>query len=704
MTTGYLLAANAVAITCVVLAWRRRAWLVAAGLALIALWFASQLAERTPTWLLVAVGLFAAGLVWHRFTRTSATVTRWGARIRRKSGVASTVDVVRVGSGVAMRRKAATVRPSLTPSGRWARWWQLVALPTCEVGLQLCRVGLLRVWISVEDVLVVFGGPRTGKTQYLAGRIVDAPGAVLVTSTRTDLYEITAALRSGRGPVYAFNATGLAGLPSTITFDPLTGCTDPVTAAERAADMLGAVATSTGRGGSGEREFWDAQARRVLAALLHAAALGGASMRDVHAWVSDPDAGYADITALLRRSPEKAFETDVAQFVTTNSRTRTSITSSVMPALAWLAHPAAAAAAIPGPAGFDVAELLESRATVYLAGWGGGPGRTAGLRTDRTHRPPSPHPGRSAAGRPARPRTHPWARRGGADRTRSIAALDRRHGRPGRDDRRRVPVPRPAAREVRRRGRCGDPEQRRRDPAVRRHPRPRRPPVLVHSGRRTRRARPQHGCARLPVHPHRPEGGGAGARAAGEPASRAGGRLPAWDAAGDRAGRAGPPPPRHPHHTLRSGAVVGSTAGTARPASRPVPPALPCRGARSFDERRPVGDPGRMDRHPRRDGRRRLGRDGPVVVMAARDDIPSIREIADLTRRLRTLSTAGRDADPTERAAFLADKAALIARIEAANHRAVTSDDVHPDAAEAAAESHSGERAAITDDGEEWSR
>src|SRR4051794_20024551 len=368
MTTGYLLTTNTVAAGCVVLAWRRRAWLVTAGLALLELWFARQLAERIPLWLGAVVVLLAVGVAWHRFTRTSATVTRWGARTRRKSGVASTFDVVRVGSGVAMRRKAATVRPSLTPTGRVARWWQLLALPTVEVALQLCRVGLLLVWISSEDVLVVFGGPRTGKTQYLAGRIIDAPGAVLVTSTRTDLYETTASLRARRGPVYVFNAVGLAGLPSTITFDPLTGCTDPVTAAERAADMLGAVTTGGGRGGSGEREFWDAQGRRVLAALLHAAALGGLSMSEVHSWVSDPDAGHQRISGLLRRSPEKAFETDVAQFVSTNSRTRTSITSSVMPALAWLAHPAAAAAAMPGPAGVDVAELLASRATVYLLG------------------------------------------------------------------------------------------------------------------------------------------------------------------------------------------------------------------------------------------------------------------------------------------------------------------------------------------------
>ena len=39
-----------------------------------------------------------------------------------------------------------------------------------------------------------------------------------------------------------------------------------------------------------------------------------------------------------------------------------------MPALEWLNHPAAAAAATPGPAEFDVAELLATRATVYLLG------------------------------------------------------------------------------------------------------------------------------------------------------------------------------------------------------------------------------------------------------------------------------------------------------------------------------------------------
>ena len=49
--------------------------------------------------------------------------------------------------------------------------------------------------------------------------------------------------------------------------------------------------------------------------------------------------------------------------------------------------------------------------------------------------------------------------------------------------------------------------------------------------------------------------------------------------------------------------------------------------------------------------------------MTRRADEPTIAEIADLTRRLRALSAAGRDADPAERAAFLADKDALLNRV-----------------------------------------
>ena len=56
------------------------------------------------------------------------------------------------------------------------------------------------------------------------------------------------------------------------------------------------------------------------------------------------------------------------------------------------------------------------------------------------------------------------------------------------------------------------------------------------------------------------------------------------------------------------------------------------------------------------------------------DTTPSVAEIAALTARLRALSNAGPDADPQERARFLADKDALLARIAAAGARAARPD------------------------------
>ena len=345
--------------------WRRGSRVLAVVIAVVAVLPAATL-SRSLSWPeLTVVVLLVVVLGWIRWTRTSAIVTRWGARSRRKAGVASTLDIARVGSGPAVKRRAAVVRPSLghpsrRPWLRW-RWWRLSAV---EVGVRLCRAGLLNVWSSVEDVTLVFGGPRTGKTQWLAGRVLDAPGAVLVTSTRTDLLELCEPLRVGRGPVYVFNAVGLADVASTVTFDPLTGCTDAVIAVERATDMLAAT-TRASQGG--DREFWEAQARRVLAALLHAAALDARPMRDVLGWVADPERARREVPVLLRRAADPAFEQDALQFVQTNDRTRTSITSTIMPALGWLTSPAAAAAA-GRSSSVDVAELLAARGTVFLLG------------------------------------------------------------------------------------------------------------------------------------------------------------------------------------------------------------------------------------------------------------------------------------------------------------------------------------------------
>lgn len=308
--------------------------------------------------------VLVVGIWWSRRSGSAGRVTRWSARSNRRDGVASVWTIWRTAGRHAMRKKAKVLKPSLAAASLWVR----LRTPTRAYATPLARVGMQTLYSPVEDVTVRIGGPRSGKSGELAGRILDAPGAVIATSTRTDLLELTGPVRSKRGPVHVFNPAGLGDVDSTISFDPLTGCQQPATATARAADLLSGTSSP---GSDGDREFWADQARRVLASLLHAAALGGSSMRDVLAWVSDPDAHAGEVTRLLRRSEEAAYESNGAQFLALNDRTRSSICSTIMPALGWLTDATAAAATQPASgsdSGFEVAQLLAEHGTVFMLG------------------------------------------------------------------------------------------------------------------------------------------------------------------------------------------------------------------------------------------------------------------------------------------------------------------------------------------------
>ena len=161
-------------------------------------------------------------------------------------------------------------RPSLP-------WWARLILPVTTYAVRLGRAHFgRRVIASMEDQTLVLAAPRTGKSGWLADRIIDHPGAVVTTTTRTDLYENTALLRGRVGILHVFNPEGIGGLPSTFRWNPLQDCDEPAVALQRAVAFTAATESK----GLHDMTFWIGKAASVLASLLHAAALDGRTMAD----------------------------------------------------------------------------------------------------------------------------------------------------------------------------------------------------------------------------------------------------------------------------------------------------------------------------------------------------------------------------------------------------------------------------------------
>ena len=97
------------------------------------------------------------------------------------------------------------------------------------IGFQLGTSRGIRCYSSIEDSVVVLGPPRSGKGLHLKfPMILDAPGAVLTTSTRPDNLPVTLRHRSRTGPLAVFDPQGLApGIPSATRWSPVCECRDP---------------------------------------------------------------------------------------------------------------------------------------------------------------------------------------------------------------------------------------------------------------------------------------------------------------------------------------------------------------------------------------------------------------------------------------------------------------------------------------------
>lgn len=320
-------------------------------------------------WLVVTALLGAvAAVAWGVWSVVGRVRHRSSHDPHKIQGVATRRDIDVVASKKALVRRGRTLRPSIDDPR------------PADVGYLLGRSCGREIWASVEDSILVIGPPRSGKGLHLViNAILDAPGAVVTTSTRPDNIVATVATRKERGPVAVFDPQHLTvGLPGVnghgVRWSPIRGCEHPLTAMIRASGLASTTGLSSGGVESGG--FWEGKARSALQALLHAAAIEQLPTRALFEWSLSPSAA-ADAVGILASRPEAAggWADALDGMINSDPRTRDSIWMAVSQALAALADPAVLRAVSPEPdEGFDPSSFLVENGTLYLLATGAGAG------------------------------------------------------------------------------------------------------------------------------------------------------------------------------------------------------------------------------------------------------------------------------------------------------------------------------------------
>ena len=308
------------------------------------------------------------GLGWTMWVLVSRVRHRSGHDPSCIQGTATKRDIDDTASERALLRRGQTLRPSLTrPTAR-------------EVGYLLGKSRGRGIWASVEDSILVIGPPRSGKGLHLVvNAILDAPGAVVTTSTRPDTLAATIRARHHAGPVALFDPQRLtSGLTDAhdvaVRWSPIRGCEDPLTAMIRATGLASSTGLSAGGAESGG--FWEGRARAVIQALLHAAALDRLPTRVLFEWSLSATAAMDAVGILASHGgAAPGWADSLHGMIHSDPRTRDSIWMAVSQAMASLADPKVLDAVSPSPGDeFDPTHFLANNGTLYLLATGAGAG------------------------------------------------------------------------------------------------------------------------------------------------------------------------------------------------------------------------------------------------------------------------------------------------------------------------------------------
>jgi type IV secretory pathway TraG/TraD family ATPase VirD4 len=300
---------------------------------------------------LVAVGV-AGGLAWRR----------WGPT---PPGHATRAEIRRELSLTAARRTAAWTRPGLTPVERRRAAMEEVAAP-------LHRGPAGPMCSPLENPTGTLAPTQSGKSRRdLVHKAIDAPGALLCSTTKPDLLEFAALARTRRplaGPVLVFDATGTVPWPAQLRWSPITGCEDLATAYRRAHTMVEAAAVAVeagGGGGAGNDKVFRERAVFVLAAYLLAAALHRLEVSSLVRWAIAKPPDLEPVDLLETHYPELArnLRAEIGMVAETSDAVWLSVRRVIEPLL----DPTLRELCSPRPGeGFDARTHIGNQGSVFL--------------------------------------------------------------------------------------------------------------------------------------------------------------------------------------------------------------------------------------------------------------------------------------------------------------------------------------------------
>lgn len=225
----------------------------------------------------------------------------------------------------------------LTPSGRWRT-------------------------AGREHAALVLGPPRSGKSSSLIiPAVLSHTGPVVSASTKHDVLDATAAARSQTGEVWRFDpTTQTAGAAAReLRWSPVQASESWDGALLMARSMVGGSSAGVG---TTDSTHWAKRATALLAALLHAAALGGEGVEVALDWVLGHELDTPGMV-LEEHGARRACGVLVG-IQNTEARERSSICSAAADAIdAYTGDGALAAASDPN---FDADAFVRSGDTIYV--------------------------------------------------------------------------------------------------------------------------------------------------------------------------------------------------------------------------------------------------------------------------------------------------------------------------------------------------